>query len=371
MADMGADVVKIEELQGDVSRKMIQAKDGFSGFFESLARGKRSIALDLRRPEAVDVIFRLVPEADVLVENFRLGVMDRLGLGWEEISKRNKRLIYASANGFGFHGEMSRKPAYDPLGQAMSGLNTTMGGGPGGTPYVSYSGLADQVSALYLCQGILLALLAREQTGRGQRVEVSLLGTQIAFQCVDITAALRTGRHPRRRFRPFATVGPFEAGDGKWLMVSAVDARMNEGLLRCMGLEWMKEDERFRTGWAREKNVTEFEPYLEQAFLKHGRDEWLGLLEQHDVPAGPVYDYLEMADHPQVAANNLIVEQQHERFGAYRTPGLAINLSETPGSVPAAAPEVGQHTLDILREAGLDAAEIEALVADGVARAAE
>lgn len=365
LADMGAAVIKIEEPgRGENGRRLRRERDGFSGFFEAFDRGKRSLTLNLRHPEAKRIVYRLAAEADVVAENFRRGAMDRLGFGYERLARANPRLIYASASGFGPRGPIADRPSYDLIGMAMGGIMVASGGGRPRPPRQPFAGLADATGAMMFAYGITLALLARERHGVGQQLDVSLLGTQLALQSPDLTSYLRTGHDlaDRDKRRTFPTFGDFETRrPGEYVALGALDPTQWPAVCRVLGLDYLVEEPRFRNGYTRNEHRAELEPLLEEAFRRQPRDHWIAAFAAVGVPCGPIYDYGEVVDDPQALANDYIVPLEHPRFGRLRVVGVPVQLSRTPGKVAGVAPTVGEHTDAILGELGYSAAEIEAL----------
>lgn len=371
LADFGADVVKVEEPNGDYGRRMWREPDGFSAFWESLDRGKRSVCIDLRQPEGVDLALSLADRSDVLVENFRPGTMERWGLGPDVVLQRNPRLIYARATGWGSKGPMAGLPSFDQIAQAYSGFAQHAGGGPGHRPEVPYPGIADQTGGMNLALGIMTALFARERTGRGQVVEVSLLGTQLALQAPELLHALHFGRERPREFRASPTVGHYQCSDGRWVMIVGIDQKFWPRIARALHLEHLIDDPRFARGYVRYKNRHELEPILEAAFSRNTSGYWLERLRAEDVPASLVQDYLELAESEQVWANGYLAETDHPRFGRQRVVGPHIQLSATPPRLSFPARDLGVDTEDVLRELGLPGSEIERLKAQRVIGPAE
>ncbi len=366
LADMGAEVIKVEDPRGgDFGRRMWKEPDGFTAFFESLDRGKKSVCIDLRKPEARDVALKLAESCDVAVENFRPGTMEAWGLGYEELRAVNPRIIFAEATGWGTKGPMATLPSFDQIAQAFSGFAQHSGGGPGHRPEIPYPGIADQSGAMNLAFGIMTALFVRERTGIGQKLEVSLLGTQIALQAPEILHYLHFGREHEREFRASPIVGHFECADGRWIMVVCIDQKFWPRLATAMEVPELIDDPRFARGFPRYTNRHELEPLLERAFASKPSAYWLNRLREADVPASIVKDYAEMVEDPQVAANDYIVEQDHPRFGRQRVVGLHIQLSETPGAVGNAAPLLGEHTVEVLTAAGYDERAIAELEKSG------
>ena len=366
LADMGAEVIKVEEPRGgDFGRRMWREPDGFSAFFESLDRGKKSVCIDLRNPDGGDVALRLAESCDVVVENFRPGTMDAWGLGYEAFRARNARIIYAQATGWGTQGPMAELPSFDQIAQAYSGYAQHSGGGPGTRPEIPYPGVADQSGAMNLAFGILTALFVRERTGIGQKVEVSLLGTQIALQAPELLHTLHFGMHRRRDFRASPTVGHYECADGRWVMIVGIDQKFWPRIANALGLSELIDDERFARGYPRFVNRRELERRLEDAFREQPSAHWLEKLREFDVPASIVQDYTEMAQSEQAMANGYITEQEHPRFGKQRVVGLHVQLSETPGVLSSPAPEHGADTEQVLHNAGYSDGEIASLKASG------
>jgi CoA:oxalate CoA-transferase len=370
LGDFGAEVIKVEEPNGDFGRRMWREPDGFSAFWESLDRGKRSICLDLRQEEGRHIALRLGEQADVVVENFRPGTMEKWGLSYEAFRARNPRVIYAQATGWGTQGPLAEYPSFDQIAQAFSGFAQHSGGGPGHRPEVPYPGIADQSGGMNLALGIMTALFVRERTGIGQKVEVSLLGTQLALQSPEILHYLHFGRQHKREFRASPTVGHYECSDGRWVMIVGIDQKFWPRIARALGLDDLAQDERYARGYARFLNRDSLQEELERAFASNTSAHWLNRLREEDVPASVVNGYAELAEEEQPWANGYLVEQEHPRFGTQRIVGLHIQLSETPGAPGSPAPELGAHTRDILAELGLTAAEIDALIASRAAGAA-
>ncbi|MGE3075504.1 MAG: CaiB/BaiF CoA transferase family protein [Dehalococcoidia bacterium] len=367
LGDFGADVIKVEDPGGgDFGRRMWREPDGFSAFWESLNRGKRSITLDMRHPEAREIALRVAENVDVIVENFRPGTMDSWGLGYEEVKSRNSRVIYAQATGWGTKGPMANLPSFDQISQAFSGYAQHSGGGPGTKPEVAYPGVADQSGAMNLALGIMTALFARERTGIGQRVEVSLLGTQIALQAPEILHYLHFGEEHVREFRASPTVGHYQCSDGKWIMIVGIDQKFWPRIARALGLDRFIDDPKFAKGFPRFINREELQRHMEAAFASESSERWLARLREQDVPASLVQDYAALSEQEQPWQNGYLVHQQHPRFGDQRIVGLHIQLSETPGEPGAPAPELGADTDTVLAELGLNAAELERLRASGV-----
>lgn len=366
LGDFGAEVLKVEEPRGDYARRMFREADGYSAFWEALDRGKKSICLDLRTTEGREIALRLGERCDVVVENFRAGAMDAWGLGYEGFAARNRRIIYASATGWGTRGPLASYPSFDQIAQAYSGFAQHAGGGPGARPEVPFPGIADQSGGMNLALGIMTALFVRERTGIGQKVEVSLLGTQLALQAPDILHYLHFGEERMREFRSSPTVGHYACSDGRWVMIAGLDQKFWPRIARALGREELATDPRFTHGAARWANRQALQPILEAIFASHTADHWLERLRAEDVPVSPVLDYAGVVNGEQASANGYIVEQEHLDFGTQRIIGLHIQLSETPGTPGSPAPALGEHTRETLAELGLTGAEMDELEARGV-----
>ncbi|MEP6870455.1 MAG: CoA transferase [Anaerolineaceae bacterium] len=362
LADMGAEVLKIEEPGGgDFGRRMWREPDGFSAFFEALDRGKKSICIDLRTAKGQQLALRLGATCDVVVQNFRPGTMEAWGLSYEDFRAHNARIIFAEASGWGTKGPLAKFPSFDQISQAYSGFAQHSGGGPGFRPEVPYPGVADQTGGMNLAFGIMTALFARERTGEGQKVEVSLLGSQIALQAPELLHYLHFGEERPREFRASPTVGQFLCADGRWVMIVGIDQKFWPRIADALELDALIDDPRFAKGYPRWKNRTELERLMEKAFLSYSAAEALERLRVADVPASLVQDYAALALEEQPEANGYIVERDDPTFGKQRVIGLHVQLSGTPGEVSSPAPRLGAHTLDVLRSLGLNDAELATL----------
>ncbi|MFN8559317.1 MAG: CoA transferase [Dehalococcoidia bacterium] len=361
LADLGADVLKVEpRIDGELGRQSEMDQSGFSAYFESYNRGKRSMTLDIRRPEGKRIVEQIVPRVDVLVENFRPGVMDRYGLGYEALRLLNPRLVYAAASAFGPEGPLAARPGYDHIAQAVSGLMIEQAGGPGNDPVPALPGAADQISAMLFALGITSALLARERTGMGQKVQVSLLGSMLAFQGRQITRYMYTGKQGRTRWRRSPTYSHYRTRDG-WVAIAATDPKMWPHLCRALDRPDMADDPRFAGPWDRHAHADELETELEAIFSARTVDEWMDRLVAHDVPSGPVTDYRTVAEDPQVLANGYLATVQHPNLGPIRVAGIPIHLSGTPAGPVGHAPELGRHTEETLLDLGYTWEQIVAL----------
>jgi CoA:oxalate CoA-transferase len=362
LADLGAEIWKIEARgTGDPGRQVDVMPDGFGRYFEAYDRGKRSITLDTRTDAGSDVALRLAEQVDVVVDNFRPGVMDRLGLGDEALRARNAGIIIASASAFGADGPLAGRPGYDVIGQAMGGVMTLQAPDGEAEPVTMPGGFADQIGAMQLCVGVLSALLARERTGVGQRVDVSLLGSQIALQSVYLTGFLHNQEQPFSRRRRTPTFTFYQAADGRWLVIGVIDQRNWRALCTLLSLEELVEDARFVGPRERVQNSAALELILEEQFARRSRPEWLEALAAADIPNAPVNDYADITSEAQAWENGYFTEIEHPRHGAIKIPGVPWRFSETEAAASGAAPELGADTDAILREAGFSQGEIDGL----------
>jgi crotonobetainyl-CoA:carnitine CoA-transferase CaiB-like acyl-CoA transferase len=364
LADMGAEVIKIENrVGGDLGRALGRQPDGFCAYFEAHNRGKKSVSLDLKRPEAGEIVGKLVEQSDVLVHNFRPGVMDRLGFGYEAMKRINPLIIYASGSGFGPRGPIADRPGFDIVGQGMGGIMVTQGGGPGCDPVTVTPGVSDQVGGMMLAFGITSAIIARDRLGVGQQVDTSLYGSQISLQAMNITRALRMGAHGSGFTNPTFTAYP--CADNKWLTIGVLDPDVYVRLCQALDRLDLAHDERFSEPFARYTNATALAMEIGAAFRSNTRDYWLNQLIAHDVPCGPVQDHTDVGADEQALANGYITTVEHPALGELRVVGVPADLSETPGSV-GIAPELGQHTDEVLSMLGYDSGKIDALRGAGV-----
>lgn len=366
LADMGAEVFKVEpRIDGEWGRQSERdAATGFSAYFESYNRGKRSITLDIRLPEAREVVRKLVPSFDVVVENFRPGFMARVGLDYESLKPLHPRLIYAQASAFGSQGPMSGLGGFDHIAQAVSGLMVEQAGGPGHDPIPALPGAADQISASFLAMGIGAALYARSNTGLGQKIEVSLLGSMMAFQGRQVTRYFVTGKQGRARWRRSPLYSHYRTADG-WVAIAAQRPESWAPICRALGDTTLETDPRFSGPWERDANADQLESHLEQLFSQHTTSDWLARLIAEDVPCGPVNDYAALKDNPELAAqlraNRYLVEVEHSGQGRITTNGTPVTFRGTPTGAIHPAPELGQDTEAILLAAGYDWPAIEHL----------
>jgi formyl-CoA transferase/CoA:oxalate CoA-transferase len=364
LADLGADVVKVENTRGGDDTR--QWGPPFLGeeaaYFLSANRNKRGICLDLKSPQGREVALRLADRADVLVENFRPGTAARLGLGYDELAARNPRLVYASVSGYGQSGPWSSRPGYDAIAQAESGM-MSITGEPGGTPVRPGVATADIGAGMWAVIGILAALQARQSTGRGQYVDVSLLDGQLAWLTYVAQGYLATGAPPRPHGSAHPTIVPYQAlptADG-YLMVAAGNDKLWRLFAGVVGLAGLAGDPRFATNPDRVRHRDELIPLLEAALAARGRQEWAKLLEEAGVPCAPIATVAEALDSPQAAARGMVAELEHPTVGRLRTVGSPLRLSDTPVALRTAPPVLGQHTDEVLAETGYTAAQIAAL----------
>ncbi|MCS6926805.1 MAG: CoA transferase [Candidatus Binatia bacterium] len=356
LADLGADVVKIERRDyGDLARLIpISPQDRRSAYFYAHNRGKRSVTLDITRPAGVQVALTLIKNADVMVSSFRPGVLDRLGLGYETCAAVNPRLIYATASAFGPQGPDSHRPGVDLVAQAVGGLLATTGQ-DGEFPSPVGAVIADSAGGQNLCIGILAALLARERTGRGQRVDASLLGGQIWAQAAELTYYLIGGVKLGRANRGHAALPHlyrvFRTADG-YIVIAGVGDQEWPGFVRALDRPELEHDPRFATILARMQHLAELYAILDPLFETRTTAEWCARLRAEDQRFAPVNDYAAVAEYEQAYANGYLVKTLHPEWGPIRAVGNPITLSHTPAQPAAWAPELGQHTEEVLREAG-------------------
>jgi CoA:oxalate CoA-transferase len=371
LADLGADVVKCERPPyGDVSRTTGPLIDGESGYFFSVNRGKRSISIDLKQEEGGDLFKRLVAEFDVLVENFRPGTMEALGLGYQVLAEINPRLIYCAISGYGQTGPMRDQPALDVVVQGAGGVMSVTGY-PDGPPARPGLSLADVSAGLYGAIGVLAALRERERSGRGQFVDISMLDCQIAIQENAFMRYHLSGEPPQRLGTRHPTAVPFQAfqtADG-YMVIALAWSVPNQWHLLCaeLGIVEVADDERFATAAARSRNHAELEPLLAAAFLARTTEEWLRPLQEFGIPCGPLNTIPQAAALPQIAEREMLVPTEHHTFGSVPLPSTPVKLSRTPGGIAGTSPDMGANSREVLAEMlGLDAATIEDLIGRGL-----
>ena len=370
LRDMGAEVWKVEPPGGEQGRANGLGPDGFSSYFEGHNRGKKSITLDLHKAEAIGIVKRLAPMCDVVVENFRPGVMEAMGIGYEDLKAVRPDIIMASASAWGRSGPWAGRGGYDHVAQALSGVMYEQGEGPGGEPQALIGGFADQVGAMLLAFGVSTALLVRERDGIGQHIDGSLIGGMVAMQSKQIMEFLRTGKQSGFQRRRAATYTNYACADGKHVAIAAQDQKYWELMCDAIDESWLKSDERFASPFGRAENKDALVEELDKIFRKRRMEEWLEPLAAAGVPHAPVLDYAGMAEHPQYWANDYLVAIETPHLGPMRVPGAPIHMSATPPVVDSAGPVLGQHTEEILQAAGYSWDEIAAFNACGATRMA-
>jgi crotonobetainyl-CoA:carnitine CoA-transferase CaiB-like acyl-CoA transferase len=365
LADMGARVIKLEQPgRGDDTRAWGPPFiNGESAYFLSINRNKESLTLDLKNAAARPVLDSLLERADVLVENFRPGTMDRLGLSYEALTERYPRLVYCSISGFGQTGPRSAEPGYDAVMQGEAGL-MSITGDAAGPPFRLGVAIADIVSGMFAAQGVAMALLARTRTGRGQRVDIGMLDATAALLTYQAGIYFATGSTPGRMGNRHPTIVPyetFEAADGDFVIAVGNDDQWRR-FCRIAALESIANDDRFATNRARVVHYQELRPLLAERMRTRNRQEWVRDLKSAGVPCGSVRDVGEVLQDRQLDARQMVETIDHVSAGSIRLLGVPIKLSETPGSVRTAPPGLGQHTDRILREdCGLTPEDIETL----------
>jgi formyl-CoA transferase len=367
LADLGAEVIKIENPDGgDPFRGWHRGAAAEQTAFWAYNRGKRSVTLNLREPAGRDVLRTLARTADVVLENMRPGVMDRLGLGYDELREINPKLVYCAVTGFGQTGPYAQQPAYDGIGQALSGLVSLLTDVT--RPHAIGPNFSDSLAGVFAAYAILGALMARERTGRGQRVDTSLVGATLAFLVAPATDALAGNEPNGPRSRPIASqTYAWTAADGLpfTIHLSSPD-KFWRGLARAVGRPEMADDPRYRTQADRRIHYDDLHDELARIFATRTRAEWLDTLKAQDVPCAPIYTMGEVMDDPQVKHMGLEVVLQRGDQPPIRTIGCAVEFSDTPAVVSTPPPELGGDTDVILAEAGYDEAAVAALRAQGV-----
>jgi crotonobetainyl-CoA:carnitine CoA-transferase CaiB-like acyl-CoA transferase len=371
LVDQGAEVIKIEPLGGDItrrSRQSISASEEFSALFVSSNRGKRSLALDLKRPEAAKIMDKLIARADVLVQNFRPGTMERLGFGEPALRELNPRLIYVSISGVGERGPYAKKRVYDPIIQGLSGFADLQADPRTRRPQMIRTIVADKTTAIFAAQAITAALFARERTGEGQHIRLAMLDTMIAYLWPEaMTQYTVVGREA-------ATADPtarpdliFETADG-YITVGTISDSEWQGFCAASGRPGLAEDPRFNTPGGRSVNATERILLMAEIIKQRPTAEWLQRLDANDVPSAPVLRRNEVIANDQVRARELIVEMDHPDIGRVRQPVPAARFDRTPARIQGPAPRIGEHSAAILAELGFEATEIERLAAEKIVR---
>jgi crotonobetainyl-CoA:carnitine CoA-transferase CaiB-like acyl-CoA transferase len=374
LGDMGATVVKVEPPpRGDDTRLWGPPFiNGISTYFLSINRNKRSIGLNLKSPQGQEVLWRLVDRADVLVENFRPGVLDRLGFGFDAVSARNPRLIYASISGYGQTGPYRNRPGYDVVAQGESGI-VDLTGEPDRQPVKVGASIADIVAGMYAYQGILLAMLARHRTGKGQRVDIALLDGMISTLTYQAESYFATGKSPTRLGTRHPSIVPyetFETRDG-FVNIGAANEKQWQNLCRALDVSDLAFDPRFNSMAGRISNYAELRAILDARLRKLTRAEAFELLAKYELPVGPINTVAEVLEDPHIHAREMVKELTHPEYGPLRYVGIPVKLSDTPGELQGPPPRFGEHNRNVLAELGYDEHRIDQLAMSNVIMEAE
>jgi len=369
LADMGADVIKVEKYpDGDDTRRTLQPNvDGESASFLMMNRNKRGIALNLKSEAGRDIACKLLADADVAVENYRKGTMERLGLGYDDVRAFNPGIVYAELSGFGRTGPYAERAGFDLIAQGMSGIMSVTGEGPGRPPTKCGAPLSDITAGILAAMGVLGAVVHRERTGEGQRVDTSLYEAAITHTYWQSAMTFATGISPGALGSAHPLSAPyqaFEAADG-WITIGAANQSSWLRLLEAIERPELQDDPRFADDTARMANIEDLVAMLTDILRKRSAGEWLERMERAGVPAGPVLDIAGMQADPQTLARGMVTEVPHTRVGPVKTLGHPVHYSATPAAITRGAPLLGEHTVEVLTEHGYSEAEIEAFAAQG------
>lgn len=369
LADLDAEVIKVEPpAHGDHSRQMApRVQDDLSGAYLAVNRNKRGIALDLKDERGRALAHQLARDADIVIENFRPGVAARLGIDYATLSGVNPRLVHCSISGFGQTGPYSSRGGFDLVAQGMTGLMSVTGD-PDGAPAKCGVPVTDLATGLFAVYGILAALNARERTGRGQQVDASLFDTGIGLGVWEAVEYFHTGNTPRRTGSAHRLGAPYQAfrtSDG-YFTVGADGDRHWPRFCEVIGLPQLPDDPRFATNDDRLENREALVAAIEERTTTRTRDEWLALLEEVGVPAGPINSVPEALSDPHTQARDMVVDVEHDTLGSIRTLGPIVKLSDTPATVQSPAPGLGEHSTEVLTRLGVDESSISILRYEGV-----
>jgi len=356
LADMGAEVIKIEPPEGEPARGLLRMHGidlPVNFYYQNQNRGKKGIVLNLTTEKGKEVLYKLTEKSDVFATNYRESAIRKLKADYETLRKYNDKLIYAVSSGYGPKGPDADKISADFTGQARGGL-LSINQGEDLSPNPIGAGFADQIGGVITAYGILLAIIARERLGIGQRVDASLLGGQIEVGRLGLFEYLASGRLPKPSVK-MATKSPlfyiYQCSDDKWFATAGLQAdKYWPAFCKVFGIEELEKDPRFENQLVRGDNIDELRPKLKEVSHTRTRDEWLKAFDEAGVPVSPVNDYADVANDPQVIANEYIVEVEDPVMGRVKMPGIPVQLSETPGKVDRLAPELGQHTEEVLME---------------------
>jgi crotonobetainyl-CoA:carnitine CoA-transferase CaiB-like acyl-CoA transferase len=367
LGDQGADVIKVEPPgRGDHTRALGNRRGGLPANFVNINRSKRSVTIDLKKPEGRDLLLRLARTADVVVQNFRPGVVERLGIAEPDLRAHNPKLVYVSISGFGESGPYAAKPAYDPVIQALTGLTTVQAGSDAARPRLIRTVLPDKLTGITAAQAITAALLARERTGTGQHVRLSMLDAVLSFLWASDMGAQTWLDDPPDNQRAASFIDLiYETADGHMTVAVMTDKEW-AGLARAVGKPELIDDARFRTPELRDRNVDERLALTQELLRARTTAEWLDVLEREGVPCAPALTRSEVVGHPQVAASETLFESVHPAAGRLRQTRPPARFAATPAGVRRGAPLLGEHTDEVLAELGLSGPEIARLRAAGV-----
>ncbi|GAB4466897.1 MAG: CoA transferase [Burkholderiaceae bacterium] len=368
LADMGADVIKVEKLPGGDDARGYQEPrvNGVSAPFLMLNRNKRGIALNLKHPKGRDVLLRLVRDADVLTENYRLGTLERLGLGYDVLSKVNPGLIYCAVSGYGRTGPYADKGGFDLIAQGFAGL-MSITGEPGGPPLKTGNSVADINAGILAVVGICAAYAHKLKTGRGQIVDTSLMEAALQQTYWHAAIFFATGESPGPTGSAHVLTAPYQAFRAKdgWINIGGANQANWERIADVLGHPEWRDDPRFRTNSDRMRNLDALVRAMNEVLATRTRAEWIKAFDAAGVPAGPVHSIGEALAHPQTLARGMVVELDHPQAGHTRALGCPLHFSETPTAIGRPAPLLGEHTREVLREFGYSDGEIDALAAEG------
>jgi len=375
LADMGADVIKVEKVPGgDDSRRFLPPDiGGEAASFMMMNRNKRGIAINLKEPNGKQVLQHIIKTADVIIENYRMDTMDKLGLGYDDLKQINPGLIYCAISGFGRTGPYAERGGFDLIAQGMSGLMSITGEGPDRPPVKMGAPITDITAGILGAMAVSAAYVHKLKTGEGQKIDTSLFEAGIVHTYWQSAIGLATGVAPGPMGSAHPLNGPYQAfktSDG-WITLGAANQKNWISMLDVLGAPEISDDPRFRENVDRMAHLKELEDVLSPILAEHSTDDWLKRLQEVGVPAGPVLNVNQMHEDPHARARDMIVEVEHSRLGPVKTIGLPVKFSKTPGRVATGAPVYGQHTREVLAEYEYGEEEISDLLASGAVVAAD